>query len=67
MELTPTLILLAAAVGLTVVAGWRGSRPPNLIRGARMVPWRFLMILSAALAFLLIIHLGTLAGMNPAP
>ncbi len=65
MNLTLTLILLAASAGLTVLSGWRGSRPPDLVRGARMIPWRFVMILSAALAFLLIIHLGTLAGVPP--
>ncbi len=64
MELIPTLILLAAAVALTVVGGWRGGRPPDLRRGPRMVPWRFLMILGAALAMLLLIHLGTLAGLT---
>lgn len=62
--MTPTLILLAASVGLTVLAGWRGGRPPDLVRGPRMVPWRFLMILAAALVMLLLIHVGTLMGVT---
>lgn len=64
MDLRLTLILLAASLALTVFAGWRGAQPPNLIKGPRMVPWRFLMILGAALAMLLVIHLGTLGGVT---
>ncbi|RYG15392.1 MAG: hypothetical protein EON96_10705 [Caulobacteraceae bacterium] len=63
MSLNLTLILLAASLGLAVFTGWRGSRPPDLTKGPRMAPWRFLMLLSGALATLLLIHLGTLMGM----
>ena len=66
MDLTLTLILLAASLALTVFAGWRGAQPPNLIKGPRMVPWRFLMVMGAALAMLLLIHLATLGGMTRA-
>ena len=66
MDLTLTLILLAADLALTVFAGWRGAQPPNLIKGPRMVPWRFLMVMGAALAMLLLIHLATLGGMTRA-
>ncbi|WP_298124937.1 hypothetical protein [Brevundimonas sp.] len=62
MSLSLTLILLAASVALTLLAGWRGARPPDLSRGPRMVPWRFLMVTSAALASLLLIHLARLAA-----
>ena len=65
MDLTATLSTLAAAVGLTVFAGWRGSRPPDLTRGPRMVPWRFVMVLSSAVALFMILHLMTLAGYEP--
>ena len=64
MDLRLTLILLVASLALTVFAGWRGAQPPNLLKGPRMVPWRFLMIMGAALAMLLLIHLATLGGMN---
>ena len=63
MSLNLTLILLAASIGTAVFTGWRGSRPPDLTKGPRMAPWRFLMLLSGALASLLFIHLGTLMGM----
>lgn len=67
MDLTVTLILLAAALAATVLCGWRGARPPDPMRGPRMIPWRFLMIGAAALALLLLIHLATLLGAQRAP
>jgi hypothetical protein len=62
MTLPVTLALLAAVVALTVFAGWRGSLPWNPSRGVRMAPWRMIMLLSAALAFFLLIHLAALLG-----
>lgn len=57
-----TLILLAAASAVAVFSGWRGARPPDLSRGPRMVPWRFIMLAAAALAVLLLIHLASTLG-----
>ncbi|MNE08796.1 hypothetical protein D3C80_1014550 [compost metagenome] len=57
MDAVLTLILLIVSIAVVVFAGWRGSRPPDITRGPRMAPWRFIMLLSAALAFLLLIHL----------
>lgn len=57
-----TLGLIAAAVALTTFAGWRGARPWDPTRGVRMIPWRFIMILSAAAILLLAIHLGAQLG-----
>ena len=62
MTLTTTLILLAAALVVTVFAGWRGARPPDLMKGPRMTPWRFIMLLGAMMVFLLAIHLAALLG-----
>ncbi len=61
MDLTTTLALAAAALALAVFAGWRGARPWNL-KGVRMVPWRLIMVLSAAAVLILLIHVGTLLG-----
>ena len=47
-----------------VFTGWRGARPPDVARGPRMTPWRFLMLLSGALAFFLLIHVATLLGLQ---
>ena len=62
MSLSLTLALLAAAVALAVLAGWRGSLPWDLRRGVRMIPWRFIMMLSAAAVFILVVHLAALMG-----
>ena len=64
MSMTLTLSLLAGALIVAGFAGWRGARPSDFLR-PRMVPWRFIMLLGGALAFLLLIHLGTLLGVTP--
>jgi heme/copper-type cytochrome/quinol oxidase subunit 1 len=67
MSLTVTLALLVAALALSVFAGWRGSRPWDPRRGVRMVPWRFIMLLSGAAIMILAIHIGTLMGVPRRP
>ena len=67
MSLITTLALLAAALALTVFAGWRGSLPWDLRRGVRMIPWRFIMLLSGVAIMILAIHLGTLMGVPQRP
>ncbi len=67
MNLTVTLALLAAVLAFAVFAGWRGARPSQPHLGVRMVPWRFLMILAGAAAFLLIVHVAALLGMPQPP
>lgn len=67
MSLTVTLALLVASLALAVFAGWRGSRPWNLTRGVRMIPWRFIMLLCGVAIFVLAIHLGTLMGVPQRP
>lgn len=63
MSLSLTLILLVALTALAVLSAWRGARPPDIRKGPRMVPWRFLMIVSAAVAVYLLMHLvGIVAG-----
>ena len=56
--------LLSAAVGLALVAlfGWRGARPPDLRKGPRLVPYRFLMLLAAAWVLMMAVHLVNLLG-----
>lgn len=67
MSLPLTLALLVAALALAVFAGWRGSRPWDLTRGVRMIPWRFIMLLSGVAIFVLVIHIGTLMGVPQRP
>jgi len=40
MDMSATLALAAGFLVLTVLFGWLGARPP------RLVPWRFLMLLT---------------------
>lgn len=63
MSLSVTLILIVAAVALTVFAGWRGARPWDPRKGVRMIPWRIIMLLAATAVFILAIHLAALMGM----
>jgi hypothetical protein len=64
MDLLPTALALAFAVALAVFSGWRGSRPPDFVKGPRLVPWRWIMILSGAVALYLAAHLLNLFGLE---
>jgi hypothetical protein len=64
MDMPLTLAVTAAFVGLTVFAGWRGARPPNLVKGPRMIPWRALMVASAAAVVVLLVHVASLLGLH---
>jgi len=71
MDLEPSLnvILLVAGALLTVLFGWLGARPMNILKGPRMVPWRFLMLLAATatvlLASVLLHHFGLIPDTPP--
>jgi hypothetical protein len=64
MPLSLTLALTAAFLALAAFAGWRGARPPNFAKGPRMAPWRFIMLLAAAAAVFLTVHLVNLLGVS---
>lgn len=64
MSLPVTLMALVVALGLTAGFGWLGARPPDLHRGPRLAPYRFLMLLSAAACLLFLVHLANLAGIE---
>ncbi len=64
MGLTPTLIVAAVAVGVGALCGWLGARPAHPHRGPRLIPYRFLMILCAAVLLLMLAHLVNLAGVT---
>ncbi len=46
------LIAIGALIALAVFAGWRGMRLPNPHKGPRMIPWRWIMLLSVTGALL---------------
>ena len=54
MSTATSLELGFALAALGAFAGWRGARPPNPMKGPRLVPWRAIMLLCATLALILI-------------
>ena len=64
MSLPLTLALLFLFARLAVFCGWRGSRPPDLARGPRLIPWRPLMLGGVMMCLFLVIHLINLAGFD---
>ena len=64
MNLQLTLAIAAGLLGLAVFAGWRGARPPNPLKGPRMIPWRMIMLLSAAGLLPMLAHLLNLVGLT---
>jgi hypothetical protein len=60
MTLTITLAAACVALALAVLCGWLGARPPDPTRGPRLVPWRMLMLISAAGVLALLVHAANL-------
>ena len=69
MELTlPLTVILTIVCGLfTALCGYMGSRPMNLHKGPRMVPWTLLMLLAFTVTLFLIVHLLNLIGIQTKP
>lgn len=60
--------LLAIALGLACVAGfagWRGAKPPNPLKGPRLIPWRAIMVFTAAAAILCLVSAERMVGFTP--
>ena len=55
MTAAPLLAIAAALAALAGFAGWRGARPPDLMKGPRMIPWRPIMVLAATGAILCLV------------
>lgn len=64
MDVSATLAITAAFLGLTALAAWRGARPPDLMKGPRMIPWRMIMVTGAASTLMLLVHLASLFGLH---
>lgn len=59
-----TSLMLSAALALVALfAGWRGARPPDFKKGPRMIPWRAIMVSSAAGAVMVGAHVAVLMGL----
>lgn len=59
-----TLGLIAMLFACALFCGWRGARPPDLMRGPRMIPWRLLMVASATGVLIFLVHLVNLLGVT---
>lgn len=64
MDWTVTLSVAAVATAVAGFAGWRGARPSNPARGVRLVPWRFVMVLAAAIVLLALVHAANMMGIE---
>lgn len=63
MDLTVTIIVVAAAGMVFALASWRGAQPSNPLK-PRMVPWRALVVTSGAVGIFALVHLLTLLGLK---
>lgn len=67
-NLPVTLIWLTILAVSAVFSGYMGARPTSLRQnGPRMVPWRFIMLVSAAAVVVLLVHLLSLLGLRNDP
>lgn len=64
MSLPLTLAIAAGLLALAVFSGWRGARTPNPLKGPRLIPWRMIMLLSAAGLLPMVVHILNLVGVN---
>ena len=62
-----TITVLLGSIGLGILSNWQAGRPPREDLRPRIVPWRFVMILSAFLAVLSVVHLANLFGIETGP
>lgn len=57
--------IAVALAALAAFAGWRGARPPNPMKGPRMIPWRPIMVIAATAAILCLGIAEQMAGIIP--
>lgn len=64
MTVPVTLALIGGLIAIALFCGWRGARPPDLMRGPRMIPWRLLMVSASTGALIFLVHLVNLLGVT---
>lgn len=65
MDLRLTVALIVAFAAVAAFAGWRGARPPDPMKGPRLVPWRAIMVAAATVAVLLLAMVEQRVGFGP--
>jgi hypothetical protein len=63
MGFSTTLGLLAFFAALCALAAWRDNQPVKSLN-PRIIPWRWIIIVSFFAAILMLVHLVNLAGME---
>lgn len=61
-------LLVALGLGLAALsafAGWRGARPPDPMKGPRLIPWRAIMVFAAAGAVIVLVQIEQAVGFAP--
>ena len=64
MDTEITIAITIAAASIAALFGWLGARKPDPARGPRLAPYRFLMLVAAAVVLMMIVHLVNLAGFH---
>jgi hypothetical protein len=65
MDLRLLIALGTGFAALAAFAGWRGARPPNPMKGPRLIPWRAIMVFSAAAAVIVLVQAERAVGLGP--
>ena len=66
MDLALSLGFTLLFTGISMACGYFGARPPRLDK-IRMIPWRFLMLLSATAAIFALAHIANHFGLLKEP
>lgn len=66
LDLILTLAGIVTGVAFAVFCSWRAGRPRDDLK-PKMLPWQFLMILSAFVTMMLLVHLINVLGYETGP
>jgi hypothetical protein len=64
MTFTVTVVLALGFLAVALFCGWRGAKPPDLLKGPRLVPWRPLMVGAVIGLLILVVHAINLLGVT---
>jgi hypothetical protein len=60
--LTAGLALLG--LGVVALAAWRHGRPPEPMKGPRMIPWMLILLAGATWTLVMVVHVVNLLGLT---
>lgn len=59
-----TLALAAGCLAVLLFCAWRDTRPPDLVKGPRMAPYRPIMLAMVVLLVMLVVHMVNMLGVH---